>query len=246
MLLDKDAIEYSMQDKIILLKLGICMLLSVFIVPLFLVLGYEYRVLDISTKGMVNGNEKLPDFNDLVSMFVDGLKVFLVNLAYMAIPIIIYLIFFITGGGLANINQGLGTGIGLFGLIIFIIALFIFFFMSLMAVTNMVANEGALKKAFDFEEIWNIIKNIGWARYVLFYIGLIIAQGVIIALTALISVIFQVIVLVGLGGLNGLAASIGSIIIAFLIFLVFSLILQPYMSVFKNRALGLIYEPLEE
>ncbi len=248
MLLDiyKDALEYSMQDKVTLLKLGICMLLSVLIVPLFLVLGYEYRVLDISTKGMVNGNEKLPEFNDLVGMFVDGLKVFLVNIVYMIIPILIYLAFAIASGGLSNLHSGIGNGIGIFGLIVFIIVLFIFFFMSLMAVTNMVAHDGALKKAFDFEGIWNIIDNIGWFRYVLFYIGLIIAQGVIVALTAIISVILQVIVVLGLGGLNAGVASLGSLIITFLVFLVFSLILQPYMSVFRNRALGLIYEPVEE
>lgn len=248
MLLDiyKDAIEYSMQDKVTLLKLGICMLLSGLIIPMFLVLGYEYRVLDISTKGMVNGNEKLPEFNDLVGMFVDGLKVFLVSLVYMIIPIIIFLAFAITGGGLTNLNQGLGAGIGIVGLIIFIISVIIFFFMSLMAVANMIANGGAMKKAFDFKEIWNLISNIGWLRYILFYIGIIIAQGVIIALTAIISFILQFIVLIGLGALNGTVASVGSIIIAFLVFLVFSLLLQPYMSVFRNRALGLIYEPLEE
>ena len=188
----------------------------------------------------------LPEFNDLVGMFVDGLKVFLVILVYMIIPIIIFLAFAITGGGLTNLNQGLGAGIGIVGLIIFIISVIIFFFMSLMAVANMVANGGAMKKAFAFKEIWNLISNIGWLRYVLFYIGIIIAQGVIIALTAIISFILQFIVLIGLGALNGTVASVGSIIIAFLVFLVFSLLLQPYMSVFRNRALGLIYEPLEE
>ena len=68
MILDiyKDSLEYSLQDGKTLLKLGLTLLFSFLIIPIFFVLGYYYRVLDTSTHGMINGDEKLPDFSDLL------------------------------------------------------------------------------------------------------------------------------------------------------------------------------------
>ncbi len=248
MILDiyKDSIEYAIQDHMSLLKLGICMLLSFLIIPAFLVMGYEYRVLAISTKGMVNGNDKLPEFDDLIGMFVDGLKMFIVSMIYMIIPIIVLLIFNMTGNGINISSSGIGIGLLTTEFIISLIVFIIFFFMSLMAVTHMVANDGSFKAAFDIKGIWKIISNIGWIRYILFYLGLVIAQGVIIALTIIVGIILQIIFSIGLMVLGPIASSTAMIVITILVSIVYSLLLEPFMSIFRNRALGLIYEPLEE
>ena len=34
------------------------------LIPIFLFLGYEYRILEISTHGMINGTDKVPEFNN--------------------------------------------------------------------------------------------------------------------------------------------------------------------------------------
>lgn len=59
------------------------------LIPIFLFLGYEYRILEISTHGMINGTDKVPEFNNLKEMLIKGVKVFLVKFVYFAVPIII-------------------------------------------------------------------------------------------------------------------------------------------------------------
>ena len=55
---------------------------------------------------------------------------------------------------------------------------YIIYFLS-NAVSNMVANNGSIKEAFDYRSIWKIISNVGWLRYIGFYLGLIIIITVI-------------------------------------------------------------------
>ena len=59
------------------------------LIPIFLFLGYEYRILEISTHGMINGTDKVPEFNNLKEMLINGVKIFLVKFVYFAVPIII-------------------------------------------------------------------------------------------------------------------------------------------------------------
>ena len=248
MILDiyKDSLEYSLQDGKTLLKLGLTLLFSFLIIPIFLVLGYYYRVLDTSTHGMINGDEKLPDFSDLTSMFVDGLKVFLVKLVYLLIPIIILIITRLIGGGASNLNSMAGNGIITVGTIISIILAIIFYFLSIMAVANMVAENGSIKAAFDFKGIFKIITNIGWLRYIGFYLGLIIIMLLIsIVIGLIITLLWFAFGLVGAlaGALGAKVGLILGLIIGFAVYLFF---VYPYLTIFESRAVGLIYEPLPE
>ena len=99
MILDvyKDAFEYSAQDWTALVKLGVINVLGMFIfLPLFLISGYNYRVIKIGVKGMINGEDELPEFDEWVNMFVDGIKVFIVEFAYALIPIVLFFaVFFV-------------------------------------------------------------------------------------------------------------------------------------------------------
>lgn len=56
------------------------------LIPIFLFLGYEYRILEISTHGMINGTDKVPEFNNLKEMLINGVKIFLVKFVYFAVP----------------------------------------------------------------------------------------------------------------------------------------------------------------
>ena len=95
MILDiyKDAFEYSAQDWKTLLILGVICLFSVLLLPIFLITGYNYRVINNAVHGVINGRDPLPKFDEIVNMFVDGIKVVIVQIAYVIVPVIIFLIF---------------------------------------------------------------------------------------------------------------------------------------------------------
>lgn len=237
MILDifKDSFEYGAQDIKTLLKLGLFSFFSFLIIPMFLLLGYEYRVIKIAINGMIDGGDELPEFNNFTAMFVDGIKYFLVELAYIIVPIIIGLIFVYLG---STFNNG---AVSIVGLIITFVLLIISFFYCLVAVPNMIANDGSMKEAFDFKRLTEIIKTIGVGQYIGFYIGVII-------IVALIYLVVSVI-LAFIFGLFGFATIFvyapGLPVIGYILLLIYNLILAflvaPYISLFTGRAEGLIY-----
>ncbi len=233
MILDiyKDSFEYSAQDAISLLKLGVINFLNFLIIPIFLQLGYAYRINKIAVNGMINGEDQLADFSDLVSMFVDGIKVFFINMIYLIIPILIAVLSILF---VKNV-------LGLIGIIIAIILGLIGYLMAVIAVPHMAANDDDFKSAFDFKELIGIIKSISVLRYIAFYLGLIIINVCIVSVVyAILSIIFSLLgfgltyVNPGIGaGVVNLGIIISSLIIAFLV--------TPYLTVFQSRAVGLIY-----
>ena len=68
MILDiyKDSLEYSAKDLKTLLILGVTYFLSFLLLPIFLIYGYSYRVTKISVEGMINGNDPLPEFDNII------------------------------------------------------------------------------------------------------------------------------------------------------------------------------------
>ena len=82
MILDiyKDALEYSAKDWKTLVILGVIALFSFLLLPAFLITGYNYRVINNAVHGIINGRDPLPEFNDIIDMFVDGVKVVIVQI----------------------------------------------------------------------------------------------------------------------------------------------------------------------
>lgn len=237
MILDlyKDSFEFAGQDIKVLLKLGILSILSFFILPVFLISGYQYRVISTGINGMIGGDDKLPSFENLTGMFVDGIKYFVVQLIYVAIPAIVFGVLFYLGQYFNNDPLTIISVI--VGVILFIVSMLY----SFIALPNMVANEGSFKAAFDFKRLNEIIKMIGVGRFIAFYIGILLLVFVISV------VVFFI--LSGIFGLFGLAiltvnpyASFGLFTSYSLIFeLIFAFIVGPYLSIFVGRATGLIY-----
>ncbi|MCQ2971569.1 MAG: DUF4013 domain-containing protein, partial [archaeon] len=85
MILDiyKDAFEYSAKDWKTLLILGVICLFSFLLIPVFLLAGYNYRVVGTAVRGIINGKDPLPEFDDLIGMFIDGIKVVIVQIVYL-------------------------------------------------------------------------------------------------------------------------------------------------------------------
>ena len=95
MILDiyKDALEYSAKDWKTLVILGVICFFSFLLLPVFLITGYNYRVINNAVHGVINGRDPLPGFEDLISMFVDGVKFVIVQILYLLVPAIIFLIY---------------------------------------------------------------------------------------------------------------------------------------------------------
>ena len=239
MILDiyKDALEYSAKDWKTLVILGVICLFSFLLLPAFLITGYNYRVINNAVHGIINGRDPLPDFNDLIEMFVDGVKVVIVQVLYLLVPMIIFLLFAIIAGQLTGVAS---SALMLIGCLITLIVGVAACLMYQMGICHMAYNEGAFSKAFAISEIKEVIDEIGWFECLVTYIGLIIIIVVIsLVVTALIGLIFMAFGISGavLGadpsGIFVLGALINSAITMFIV--------GPYLSIFAARSMGLLY-----
>lgn len=243
----KDSFEYSYKDSKSIFKFGVLLLLSVFIIPIFFVAGYYYRITDIGLKGTINGEDSLPKFEKWGGMFFQGFKVLLIRFIYLLPGILVYLIPHNRPYGMTTLPNlsALSFEVGILSLSV--ILWVVFYLFSTVAVTNMVNNNGSLKSAFDFKEILEIIKSIGVIRYVKFYFGCIIlgigilgaALALILLITGSVSFITWMITndttyTVAVGG------SIGGILSIIAV-----LLLIPFFLTFESRSIALIYNMRE-
>lgn len=239
MILDiyKDSLEYSAKDWKTLVILGVICLFSFLLLPAFLITGYNYRVINTAVHGVINGRDPLPGFEDLIEMFVDGVKVVIVQIAYVLVPVIVFLIFAIVAGQLTGI---LSSALMIVGCLITFALFVVACLMDQMGICHMAYNEGAFSKAFAIKEIKEVIDEIGWFNCIATYLGLIIITLVIsLVVTAIVYGIFTVFGVSGavLGvdpsGIFILGALINSAITLFIV--------GPYLSIFNSRSIGLLY-----
>lgn len=237
MILDifKDSFEYAAQDIKSLLKLGLLSFLNFLIIPSFLIMGYEYRVIKTATTGMIDGDDKLPKFNNFISMFVDGVKYFIVQFVYLIIPIIIGSIISYLGEILNN------SYLSTFGMVITIILLIISIFYSFLAIPNMISNDESIKEGFNIKRLNGIIRNIGIKSYIGFYIAVLIINLLIYFVISV--ALFLIFSLFGIT--TAYIFEPGSSTVFFILLIVFDLIMiflvTPYVCIFTGRAQGLIY-----
>lgn len=239
MILDiyKDALEYSAQDWIKLVILGVMCLFSFLLIPVFLVTGYNYRVINTAVHGIINGRDPLPDFDDLVGMFVDGIKVVIVQIIYLIVPLIIFFIFALIS---SQLSGALSAGLLLIGCLVTFIVVVAACLMSQMGLCHMAYNEGAFSKAFALSEIKEAIDEIGWFKCIATYLGLIIITVVLsTVVTLIIGMIFTAF---GMTGAALGADPSGVLVLGALInFLVAMFLVGPYLSIFNSRSIGLLY-----
>ena len=212
-----------------LISLAIAIILTLIIE--FIFFGYEYKVLQNSAHDTINESYEVPKFNNLKEMIKNGAKIFAVKFIYLIIPVIIVAI-----TNIEYINNISGGVIGTIGATISILLAIILYFVSFISITHMAVHNN-FKKAFDFKEIKEVILKIGPARYVLFYLGLLIIACIIIY------VLFSIII--GISIVTGLL-SIGYVWCG--IFIVANILMSAVIALtelFKTRAIALIYEPIE-
>ena len=239
MILDiyKDSLEYSAKDWKTLVILGVICLFTLLLLPAFLITGYNYRVINTAVHGVINGRDPLPDFEDLISMFVDGVKVVIVQILYLLLPIIIFFVFAVVAG---QANGVAASAIMIIGCIVTFVAFVVAELMIQMGICHMAYNDGAFSKAFAISEIKEVIDEIGWFECIATLLGLIVITLVIFSVVSIIiGIIFTVFgVSTAVLGINPsaifiLGGIINSLITMFLV--------GPYLSIFNSRSIGLLY-----
>jgi hypothetical protein len=191
----------------------ILLIISCIIFPLFM--GYMMRT------------DPAPELDEWGSMFIDGLKLFVVELIY-ALPVI-FLDFVLLGSasiaffstlktstsvGYIDPNAMMGLLLGIFfGSLIIVIVAVIIGLISAMAVIRF-ARTNSFSEAFNFSEIFSHIGKIGWMTYIVALLMLVIMVGIVM---------------------------IVSLVIPYVGFFVY-LILLPFLGVFSARYLSLLYD----
>ena len=239
MILDiyKDSLEYSAKDWKTLVKLGVIALFSFLFLPAFLITGYNYRVINTAVHGIINGRDPLPNFDDIIDMFVDGVKVVIVQIAFLIVPAIIFILFAFIAGKFSGV---LSSAIIIIGCLITFVLIIVSCLMGQMGLCHMAYNEGAFSKAFALTEIKEVIDNIGWFNCIKTYLGLIIITvDIAVVVSAIITGIFTIF---GVSGAVLGADTSGVFLLGALVnSLVSLLIVGPFLSIFNARSIGLLY-----
>ena len=241
----KDSLRYPFSDWKKFLIFGIISLIAVIltIAPIidflfiigyligFIILGYSFKIIISSLRG----NVSLPDFDDGVDMFKNGIKVFLVAFIYSLPAILIVLVvnYMSSPSNIIDIFSPLLSGtfdgsifmellLGGPGVIIAVLYTILILPIFLMAVAHMANNSSKLGSAFKFKEILNKIATNGWMNLIAWYM-----------LTALfVLIIYEIGIIV---------SNITNIIYPYIGIILIALILIPYISIFIGRLVSLFY-----
>ncbi len=216
-----NSIRYPTSNWGKVLILGVIMIASILIVPVFLLIGYLFRII----KATLAGLDELPEFDEIGEMFVDGLKVFVVGIVYSIPVIIISLIITAITGSSSSATLSLNPAM-IWGLvlvyIVYIIVAVIVGLIEVIAIANMAYYDGDLGAAFSFSEILDRIAKIGWGKYIITYI--------VIAIVAFIGFIIGLLTLFILVG-----------------FILLPLVIAPFIYMFGVRAIALLFtESIDE
>ena len=170
---------------------GFLGLLSFLVIPGIVLFGYLVRVLEHTARG----EETPPAFDDWGGMLVDGLKAFVVTLAYGFLPIALLAVTVgtaVVGAGSGSSAGSILGGIGVLGALVSLFAMMVIYYLVPAALTNM-AVEDSLGAAFDFGTLKGSLLSADYlvAWLVPFAIGVVLN----VLTVALVAVTF------GIGGL---------------------------------------------
>jgi len=173
-----DSFEYAKEGLAGKWMKWLLLLISTIIFPL--IMGYMMRI--------YRGANPSPEPDDWGTMFIDGIKLFIVGIIY-ALPVIILEIAVIGSAGMAlfagtaNPSVNFGAFMGLLGAVIIgvIILLVVAFIIGLIATMAYVrfARTGSFGEAFNFGAIFAHIGRIGWINYIIALIIMVVIIGIV-------------------------------------------------------------------
>lgn len=168
-------ISFSQYTVLYLVKINfllfICLDIMGFLFVGSFVRGYLFKIINKSLTGI----SELPVFNDWINIFIDGIKVLIVNIIYLIPVILITLSLLLSSGtdlriiltSLPDLNLDLLLYVGFTHFIPVIIAflyLILIIPVILMSIVNMAYNDGKLSEAFKFGEIFVNVSKLSWDR----------------------------------------------------------------------------------
>lgn len=163
---------------------GVLSLLSILVIPAFIVSGYLIRVI----RNVSSGEEQPPTFNDWSELFVDGIKVTVIGLAYMGMPIILYIlmIFMFGFGGQSSMPASMELVLVLMFLVplLFLISGYL-----LPAAIVRFANEERMSAAFEF----------GTLKDLLFSVEYLVAWVLVFALSIIVGIVSNILAITVIG-----------------------------------------------
>lgn len=226
-----DAVKYPGEDWMKVILLGFLSLISfigiipgtnlfsiIFLVLLPLPLGYLFKVIKFSFQGF----DVLPNFNNLKSMYIDGVKLTLTLIIY-GLPLVVaflisnfQVIFYleITNFSILYLVSLILESWTQLGILILI------GFIEYIGVANMALYDGKISAAFRFREIIRRISMIGFRNYLFSYVIILVLGGIVFSIS-----------LFGLSNLIGI--------------MVIPLLVAPYFLLLNARFLALIFASSE-
>ena len=216
-----DSLRYPFTNMKRFISLFILFFASFLIIPALIAYGYMLRIIEYSLKG----ENKLPDFDHKVELLGEGINFLVVSLVY-GIPSLLLAFILLKQFSLNAISVNLTVTNPIYMIISFILGFLISLFFTI-GIVNMVYEKN-IRAAFNFKRIFQIIKMIGWKKYVAY----IAVYSLIINLIGLITLIIIVPAMfpASLGGSSYLG-----------LFTLINVLLETYSRVFGSRFKGLIY-----
>ncbi|WP_416841149.1 DUF4013 domain-containing protein [Haloferax sp. DFSO52] len=162
---------------------GVLGLLSILIIPSFIVIGYLLRVV----RATMRGDEEPPEFDEWGDMLVDGLKGFAIAFVYILIPAIVALVFGFAGligivaGGGSDAAGALGGIVTLLGLLAAFVLSLIAAYLIPAALANY-AETDRMGAAFEFSTLRPILTSGKYATAWLMAFVVLFAASIITGL----------------------------------------------------------------
>lgn len=205
-----DSFQYAISDWKLLINSGFFVVCGILILPLFIALGYFFSVIHETN----NDNYDLPELINWGKLAINGFKVFLLFLGYYFIPLVLICAFGMSI--LICISTGYYTEFIQNTVLAIIISTMILSFLYPMGLI-ILDYTGSIKSSFNIKQVFKLINKIGWFKYIIWYIIMIIFV-----------LIFGSIILALLNG-------------PFIIIFITTLVIVPFVFLFINRSIGLIY-----
>lgn len=166
------------------------------------------------------------------SLFIDGIKLFVIYFLYMIIPLIAFaatigvaVFGIIQTGGEFTMDSILPIAGGLIGgLLITLIITFVFVLLYVIGAVRFARTE-SMSEAFAMGEIFSTIGKIGWLNYILSLIALIVVAFIIMLAVTVVELVLGFIPILG-----------------WIIGWILSMFLGPYLSIMMSRYYSVLYD----
>ena len=229
-----DAFSYTRDGVLLNMNRWLKLILSIILLGLPFT-GYLMRI--------YRGKAPAPDVDEWGTLFVDGLKLFVVGFVYV-LPILIIWMLVLVMMIIAGISGSDETSIAAIGMN-FILQIVMFFFQIVLAIFLPIAyirfaRTGIFSEAFNFSAILGTIARIGWINYIVAVILVSIVVSIPVCILAFLFLIIGGIALVAVMTME--TTGLVLLLIVLVLGLLTILIILPPLSVFQARYMTRVYD----